>query len=187
MSDVPVWLLDVDGVLNANRAGWGGPPTSRSIMAFDNSWRMRFAPALMAAIRDLSTVVEVRWATTWAGHIPDLSRVFALPEFAPAFAMPDGRPTQELIAPLKLTAALDVVESGRRLIWTDDDAIPEAGPDRGRLDAAGALLIAPKPSRGLRPEHLDAIREQIDYWGFEAAFGWGRGVPLTEAEQEDVG
>ena len=187
MTAPPVWLLDVDGVINANRAGWGGPPTSRSIVAFDSSWRMRFSPDLIAAIRDLSAVVEIRWATTWAGHIPDLSRVFALPELPPAFPMPEGHPTQATIAPLKLAAALAVVESGRRLIWTDDDAIPEDGPDRERLDAAGALLIAPKPSRGLRPEHLDTIREQVEYWGFEAAFGWGGPVHLSEAEQEDVG
>jgi len=170
VTDIPVWLLDVDGVLNASRAGWGGPPTSRSIVAFDTTWRMRFSPSLIAGIRGLAAapLVEIRWATTWAGHIPDLSRVFALPEFAPAFPMPDGRPTQDLIAPLKLAAALAVVESGRRLIWTDDDAIPDAGPDRDRLDAAGALLIAPKPSRGLRPEHLDAIAA---YTALEASRG----------------
>jgi hypothetical protein len=145
----PVWLLDVDGVLNATRPGWGGPPTTRSIVAHGTRWRMRFASQATRAIRELSETVDVRWATTWVDFVPDLTRVFDLPVLPAAFALPGAdQPTQTEVAPLKLAAALAVVEEGRRLIWTDDDAIPTDGPDRDRLDAAGALLIAPKPGRG---------------------------------------
>jgi hypothetical protein len=158
-SALPVWLLDVDGVLNATRPGWGGPPTTRSITAQGISWRMRFAPQAVAGIRAIAAAsrAEIRWATTWAGQIDELSRVFALPTFPAAFELTGETTTQAMVAPLKLAAALAVVRSGRRLIWTDDDAIPVEGPDRAVLDDAGALLIAPKPNRGLRPDDLARI------------------------------
>ena len=60
----------------------------------------------------------------------------------------------------KLAAALDVVErEGRRLVWTDDDAIPLAGPGLDRLTVrpARTLLVRPAPLRGLQPDHLDVI------------------------------
>ena len=93
-SELPVWLLDVDGVVNASRPGWGGPPATRSIMAEGAAWRMRFSPQMMAGIRAIATTsrAEIRWATTWVGHIDDLSRVFALPTFPAAFEIiSDGR------------------------------------------------------------------------------------------------
>lgn len=156
--DKPLWLLDVDGVLNATRPGWGGPPTTRSISALGNRWRMRFAPQAVAAIHALTDrgLVDVAWATSWVGFTDDLARVFGL-DFPPAFPPPPGYPHKDAIAPLKLAAALDVLDAGRRLIWTDDDAIPVDGSDRARMDGAGALLLAPKAGRGLRPADLAAI------------------------------
>ncbi|HYY11923.1 MAG TPA: hypothetical protein VE781_13375 [Kineosporiaceae bacterium] len=57
---------------------------------------------------------------------------------------------------LKRAAAERTLAEGRRLVWTDDDAIPEAW--LAREDLAGrALLVAPRPGRGLQPEHLDLI------------------------------
>jgi hypothetical protein len=93
------------------------------------SWRMRFAPQAVARIRPIATAsrAEIRWATTWAGQIDDLSRVFALPTFPAAFEMSGETTTQAMVAPLKLAAALAVARSGRRLIWTNDDAV--TGPN----------------------------------------------------------
>jgi hypothetical protein len=111
--------------------------------------------------------VEVRWATTWIdAGTRQLEDLLGLPELPVAY-LPDParRPTSSdfrtahLLA--KTRAAVDVLRSGRRLIWTDDDANPPAGPDRDVLDAGGALLIAPDPRRGLRPDHLDQIRSFI--------------------------
>jgi hypothetical protein len=42
----PVWLLDVDGVINATRPGWGSPPRRASVYADGGDWPMRWAPAL---------------------------------------------------------------------------------------------------------------------------------------------
>jgi hypothetical protein len=80
----------------------------------------------------------------------------------PRPASPDF-PTAHLLA--KTCAAVNVVRSGRRLIWTDDDAIPPSGQDRDILDAAGSQLIAPDPRRGLRPHRLDKIEGFIRHPG----------------------
>ncbi len=67
---------------------------------------------------------------------------------------------------LKLSAVTEALGTGRRVIWTDDEETPT--PDENpelyaRLTAAGrALLIRPKPSRGLRSDDIAKI---IDFCG----------------------
>lgn len=51
MARPPVWLLDVDGVINATRPGWGSPPRQASVYADGDDWPMRWAPALIDAAR----------------------------------------------------------------------------------------------------------------------------------------
>ncbi|GAB7036225.1 MULTISPECIES: hypothetical protein [Catenuloplanes] len=49
-------------------------------------------------------------------------------------------------------------QTGRRLIWTDDEALPPPGAARDALTADGrAMLVAPDSRRGLQPADLDAI------------------------------
>lgn len=153
-----VWLLDFDGVVNTSRAGWSRAPSSATVHALGRAWRIRWEPQVVAAVRELETAgVEVRWATTWSGATGELEAALRLPPLPVAFALADDH-TGAAARPLKLGAALAVIRAGDRLIWTDDEAIPETGPERDELEAAGALLIAPLPSRGLRPEHVDEIR-----------------------------
>ena len=159
-TDRPLWLLDVDGVLNANRPGWGAAPRYRMAYIRGEGWRIRWAPKLMARIRQLATDVEIQWATTWIGATAQLETMFELPHFASAYSAPAPRyagfgPSH---ASLKLDAAARALTEGRRLIWTDDDAIPPPWLAREDLGAR-ALFIAPKPNRGLQPAHLDAIEE----------------------------
>lgn len=156
----PVWLLDIDGVLNASKPGWGGPPITRTAYAHQIAFRMRFAPALIQRIRALHSHgrVEVRWATTWVDHIDQISTIMHLPAWQPAFTL--THPNSDADA-AKYAAALHVVEAERRpLIWTDDEVIPaDHDPACQRLHDAGApvLLIRPRPDRGLQPDHLDQI------------------------------
>ena len=157
----PVWLLDVDGVLNASKPGWSGSPVTRTAYAGAKAFPLRFAPALIRRIRAVHErgTVEVRWATTWVDHIDQVVRVMRLPAWACAFSLGRGEVDAESA---KYAAALHVVEVERRpLIWTDDEAIPvEGSPAHRRLREAGprVLLIRPRSNRGLQPEHLDQIR-----------------------------
>jgi hypothetical protein len=153
-----VWLLDFDGVVNSPRAGWSRAPSSGTVHALGLAWRIRWEPGVVAAVKDLCAAgVDIRWATTWSGYTAALEAALGLPALPVAFALGEDH-SGVAARPLKLAAALDVVRSGERLIWTDDEVIPENGAAREELDAAGALLIAPRPSRGLRPEHIEEIR-----------------------------
>jgi hypothetical protein len=165
-ASIPVWLLDVDGVLNASRPGWGGPPHQGNAQHGAQAFRMRWAPALIVAVSRLhhDRRVEIRWATTWVDEIAGIENLMRLPVFPVAFSgLPDSPQTKT--PGLKIEAALKVVEDERRpLIWTDDDAIPISGEQRDRLDRSTAptLLIAPDPHRGLQPTDLDAIKAFLD-------------------------
>jgi len=154
------WLLDVDGVLNASRAGWSAAPNLGLAYGNGASWRMRWAPALMERIRQVHNtgLVEILWATTWVGYTDQLESLFRLP------ALRSAGLTAMSVAD-KQDAAEETVDSGVKLIWTDDVAIPTDGALRFKLEAHNSLLIAPRSSRGLRPEHLDQIDSYVLRYG----------------------
>jgi len=154
----PVWLLDVDGVLNATRPSWGTAPFRAYAHAGGHEWRMTWAPKLIHRILELhrSGEVEIRWCSTWCNDAAEVERIMHLPKFPPAFVVPDGG----YVGDLKLAAARAVLADDCRLIWTDDDETPTCGPIYDELTAGGrGLLIAPNPRRGLQPPDLDAIEE----------------------------
>ncbi|MEO3820900.1 hypothetical protein [Plantactinospora sp. B24E8] len=161
MTDLPsVWLLDVDGVVNAARPGWGGPPRRDTVSSASDSchYPMRWAPPLVDRIRTLhrSGLVEVRWCSTWCPDADALERLWLLPPLERAFV----DPVKGMAASMaKLAAARRVLAGVRRLVWTDDAEVPEPGDPRyDELSADGrALLVRPSPRRGLQPADLDAI------------------------------
>lgn len=165
-ANLPVWLLDVDGVVNARRPAWDQPFAQGHAFVDGVTYRLQWAPALTRYIKAVHKrgAAEVRWATTWVDHVHQVERLLRLPAFHTAFRGLGNSPA--VGAPeRKLAAALYVVEVERRpLIWTDDDAIPVGGEDRRRLEEAGVpvLLLAPDPFEGLTPGHLDAIDAFLD-------------------------
>lgn len=168
----PVWLLDVDGVLNANNPGWSAAPRRRSVWSntLSRDFTIRWAPALIARIRQIDRAgqVEIRWCTTWCGDTTDLETALSLPAFTPAWTdYRNGRAGSEA----KLAAARAVLAEGRPLVWTDDHEVPyEDSALYAELTAAGrALLIRPDERRGLQPEHIAAIEAWVRELGGEAA------------------
>lgn len=156
-----MWLLDVDGVLNAARPGWDEPPGQGQAYVDGVAYLLRWSPALVRRIAAIhhGSGVEVRWATTWVDHILQVERLLRLPALATAFR---GLGPTEAVdhVELKVQAALRVVEVEQRpLIWTDDDAIPALGEYRDRIMAAGVpvLLLEPHTRHGLQPEDLNQI------------------------------
>ncbi|MER7893736.1 hypothetical protein ABTX15_28365 [Micromonospora sp. NPDC094482] len=157
----PVWLLDVDGVVNATRPGWGGPPRKSQVWSDTDrvSYVVRWALALVDRIRALqeSGGVDIRWCSTWCPDAHRLEYLWRLPPLARAITA-DPIPRGPACWPLKLAAARAVLAEGRRLVWTDDEALPPPGRLRDELTAGGqALLIEPRSKRGLQPEDLDRI------------------------------
>lgn len=176
----PVWLLDVDGVLNAvagmpDDTVWPAATWVRtSATAEDSTWPLLAARPVIDFIRGIhvSGRAEIRWHSTW--------RHFARSEVGPALDLPDFpvAVAPEFDSPLatagsgraavtgkywwKLPAAERVLrDEGRRLLWTDDDLRwMGSGPDGlGPVvdGATGTLLIAPPDSTGLTPTHLHLI------------------------------
>jgi hypothetical protein len=96
--------------------------------------------------------------------VPDALRLellWHLPSLARAITA-DPMPRGPACWPLKLAATRTVLAEGRKLIWTDDEALPPPGPLRDELNADGhALLIAPKSNRGLQPDDLDRIESFV--------------------------
>jgi hypothetical protein len=156
-----VWLLDVDGVINVARPGWGAAPRAGTVNSGGLPYRLRWAPALVARIRALQAAgdVDIRWCSTWCDDADHLERLFGLPRLGRAWSEAINGSYARIA---KLAAARAVLDAGDRLIWTDDDAVPASGPDRDELVSTGrALLIAPAPNRGLQPDHLDVIEAFI--------------------------
>ncbi len=155
-----VWHLDVDGVINASRAGWSAAPKSGWAYANGQQWRMRWSPQLIQRIIEVHNTgsVEIKWATTWVGYTDQLQKLFRLPDLISAGS-------ESMSVSMKRQAAEDVVDSGRKLIWTDDVAVPIEGALLFKLEAFNSLLIRPKSNRGLRPEHLDMIDEYVLRYG----------------------
>ncbi len=160
MTEIPVWLLDVDGVINVTRSAWGSAPVSRNVYVGGHGFRVRWAPQLVSAIRDLhrSGRVEVRWCTSWCNYAHLLEGLWQFPAFARTLS---AEQCETLMGSKMDAAKQDVVETlladGRRVIWTDDTAAPAFGPLHDRLTKMGALVIRPSPRKGLSPDHLNAI------------------------------
>jgi hypothetical protein len=175
MSAIPVWLLDIDGVVNAvtrfkpPRAWPAEDWTDTKAMAERREWRILAATPVVDFIRTVHVEgrAEIRWHTTWQDHAANVSVALGLPEFpvhvAPEF---DANGGGELLAAgqrwWKLPGAWRVVkDEDRDLVWTDDDASWQlTNAQRRSLKAAGRVLImAPESGTGLCKRHLRQIDE----------------------------
>lgn len=178
--DLPVWLLDVDGVVNALPHGhvagvWHVDAwVQRSVRAdVPGLGPMTLSVLAAAPVLDFVAGVvtarraEIRWHSTWRqAAASDLAPALGLPaipvadapEWQQATASADGRWT---LAPgpgwWKLPAARRVVADGRRLIWTDDHLAAAGAHLGGLAGRADVLLLAPDPRAGLAPGELARI------------------------------
>lgn len=168
------WLLDLDGVVNANAPRWGAAPRQCQVYTLPQfgegaQWRIRWAPLLLARILAIHARpdVEVQWCSTWCqpdrNGVPEIRRVeraLRMPELACAFVAVSGS-SQTAFHSAKRAAALAVLDLGNRLIWTDDEVVPdEEDPfGQGLLSRGEALLIRPRPNRGLTREDMTRIED----------------------------
>lgn len=158
----PVLLLDVDGVLLADRPPWNDKDQVAVIAVGDERYQVRWSPQCVDALFTLAQEgrVEIRWCTTWCPHAHLLEQLWKLPEFPRCWTEPIDSVPQVKAA--KLAAAREVLAAGRRLIWCDDDAIPLARKRREIGMIGDALYIVPYGPRGLSPGQM---RQIIDFAG----------------------
>jgi hypothetical protein len=178
MNGAPVWLLDIDGVLNAVADGpddavW---PVDQWVRAdarcAGSSWPLLAARPVVEFIHRVhrAGLAEIRWHTTWQEDAAGVARALGLPEF-PVEPCPWFGDRW-----WKLLAVERVLHEGRPLLWTDDDATrrlaadgshascgsQERGAGRGtsgeaRTQRPSALIISPRTSHGLTAAHLRRI------------------------------
>jgi hypothetical protein len=166
----PVWLLDIDGVVNAlsRKPVSGSFPADQWVQRLVHTELPGLGPAafpILAARPVLNFVaavqatgrVDIRWHSTWReAAVTDLAPSLGLPEL-PISVAPEWANHHALLPWWKQAAAERVLAAGRLLVWTDDD-INMFRMDLGAFERrADALLIAPDPEIGLTAAHLEQI------------------------------
>jgi hypothetical protein len=177
MNRPPVWLLDIDGVVNAisvdpHPAVWpAGCWVRAEATCTGVEWPLLAAGPVLDFVRAVHREgrAEIRWHTTWQHEAAGVSRALDLPEF-PVQAAPEFRSSFQAVggaAPVgatwwKLPAAERVVaEEGRALLWTDDDAEFQldgwTGEEHALRRTPSVLIVAPRTHVGLAPQDLLAM------------------------------
>lgn len=159
MTKTPLWLMDVDGVLNAVNY----EPLLYQRREVLNGFAITWTPEITDRIIALHNegLVEVRWLTTWAElaneHIgPALGWPADLIVVASPYA---GSRTEWW----KLAYAIDLAVDEQRIVWTDDDlsSDPDARSWLKQEDAADVLAICPDTRVGLTMEDVDEIERWL--------------------------
>lgn len=169
----PVWLLDIDGVVNAatkkpDRNVW---PLKNWLATNVEGMPILASRNVLGFLREVHATgrAEIWWHTTWQESAQHLADALDLPTWpvrpAPEFA--DFNSAAGRSGWWKLPAAERVVQIEKRpLIWTDDDITWSIG---GRYDVdanlrahAPALLVSPNERTGLTPKHLRQIGDFLN-------------------------
>lgn len=167
MGTRPIWLLDVDGVVNSLRP----PPLSHGDYQKTKAWAanemysIRYSPRIVERINAIhrSGQVDIRWLTTWGmWAVASLGPEIGLDTFS-FCPSPEGVPVAWVLglAGWKIDAAEKVLdeENPPALIWTDDDL---SRPVRERIQShysGRTLVLAPHRASGLTMRDLDRVEE----------------------------
>jgi hypothetical protein len=159
----PLWLLDIDGVVNIGPKGaspWPDEPSEVFVQLFQGegfAFPFKYSQMLLEEIERLAEEydVEVRISSTWCGYGADLKSKLGLP-YLDAFGR---REAWQNVDELKMNAVDEALGEGRPTIWTDD-VVPmghwitaESSPE---LDKK-ICVIVPLESEGLTPFDINHI------------------------------
>lgn len=147
-SSLPLFLIDVDGVLNPYAAP-ACPPGYTEHAFFPGEDPVRVCPAHGAWLRELAIRFELVWATAWGADanrlLAPLLQIPSLPviHFPPVPFHPRD----------KLAAIIEYAES-RPLTWIDDEH-PAQAWEWAASRQAPTLLIGIDPAKGLSRPVID--------------------------------
>jgi len=163
---VPVWLLEVDGVINTY--GTQKSPPTQVWPAADwiitkvgrfNIWAARPVVDFIRGVHERGEA-EIRWHTSWQDGALDLAVGLGLPEFEVQEAPEWGSYDENAQGWWKLPPVHRVLAEGRSVLWTDDDAVCLSTRERAELQGSGLIeIIAPTYNTGLCKRHLRQIGE----------------------------
>lgn len=174
----PIWLLDIDGVVNAlelapARAAW---PEAEFVetaarSAHNIEWPLLAAIPVLDFLRRVHAegTAEIVWHSAWQEFSVNVAGALGLPDW-PILDCPEIDEDEALVAtPLrsgdrpwwKLPAAQRAAAGGRPLLWTDDDARRKLGWLDPPAWCRRALIIAPDEEVGLTPDDLRRIGEWL--------------------------
>lgn len=166
-ADSPIWLLDVDGVLNAvtqapDHLTW---PDYRSgfASARGRRWPITYSPTVTSTVVQLSETrsAEVLWLTTWEdeanGDLVDLLGLPRLPLAGQAAAT--GKEARYGWWKLQVARAVHELTPSRPIVWTDDDLAFDVEAREWIRDRG--LGISPATRLGLDSGHLSEIRDFV--------------------------
>lgn len=179
-SPIPVWLLDIDGVINAIRHQGAKPPLhvwpqhqwidTEAIATGGETWRILAAKPVVDFIATVHEggLAEVRWHTTWQESAANVAQALGLPEFpvqpAPSFDMSAWtNGVRQGGVWWKVPVVYEVVKECRPVIWTDDDILEQTTREQRRLMAEVPFLVVnPDTYTGLTLKHLQQIRHFLE-------------------------
>ncbi|MEU4640497.1 HAD domain-containing protein [Micromonospora sp. NPDC023814] len=156
--DLPLLLLDVDGVLNPF-AGDQCPVSYQEFQFFPGEAPVRLCPAHADWLRELGERFEMVWATGWGAEANRLlAPVLRLPQL-PVIGLPPGP-----FEPREKVPAVAAYVGSRPVAWIDDALTTEARA-WAEARAAPTLLVDIDPAEGLS---LAVVRRLL---------AWSQGLP----------
>ncbi len=174
----PIWLLDIDGVLNATSMKLPTHiyPTAAWTRQHVDGFQITAAKPVLDLLCKVHEegLAEIRWHTTWQDRAPDVGAAFGLPEFDVQWTdeWPDSgeKAAQRIMAGYpnwwKHPAVYRLVASGRKVLWTDDDifgSLPAV--HRQNLKKIGKVrMVSPTSLYGLQPGELRLISKFLKEW-----------------------
>lgn len=172
MTGLPVWLLDVDGVLNAVVSSGKKPPKSAGWPADswrdfharhrDKWYRIVAAEPVLDVVRRAHTekLAEVRWLTTWEDDdavLTEIAPKLGLPEF-PVAGRQEEFPARHLWWKLPIAMRTYAEDPDRDLLWTDDHfSMWRPAKVWATTYQDRVTVVSPNEGQGLIPAHVNKI------------------------------
>lgn len=165
MTDKPIWLLDIDGVINAgNRTapthlGYNWLEFKQRDSTTNRHYQLFIAKEVVDFIDEMSEFFTIVWCTTWQADALIIAKRIGLKEFA--WIDMNAQKVNQLPYHWKRNA-YELLSQHHRVLWTDDQIrdfynFPAKVPLK-----PGCCLVQPYIYEGLAPKHLEKIRKFKD-------------------------
>lgn len=169
MTNRPLVLLDVDGVINAlshkHYGSWDDYVTTTA-HAQGRDWPITYSPTVVAWLDSLDEHAEVQWLTTWEDWAPS--------SLAPSVGLPSGCmwPVFGRQAEARYTGKfgdsanfwwkyelvkLEHADTDRRIVWLDDDLNYYYDARDWANARPNTLAVGTDANSGITQENMDAV------------------------------